>query len=182
MRIVNTRELPCPQQQAWAALNDEAELQACIPGCESLVRGAPDQLQAVVAAALGPVRARFRAQLSLQDLVPPQSYRVVFDGQGGVAGFGKGTAQVRLEAIDAARCRLSYEIEVQIGGKLAQIGSRVVDAAAQKIIGEFFERFEARLQPPQVPSALLADEATPPPGWWQRLRAWLALRRSAASS
>ena len=179
MRIENTRELPCSQQQAWDALNSEAVLQACIPGCESLVRSEPDRLQVMVMAALGPVRARFKAQLQLLDLNAPNSYRVVFDGQGGVAGFGKGAAVVRLTSIDATHCSMSYEVDVQIGGKLAQIGSRVVDAAAQKIIGEFFERFEAQLQPAAASEQALERPA--PQSLWQRLLAWLLRRRIAST-
>ncbi len=181
MRIENTRELPCSQQHAWDALNSDAVLQACIPGCESLTRSTPNQMQVMVMAALGPVRARFKAQLELQDLTSPHSYRVVFDGQGGVAGFGKGAALVKLAPIDAARCTMSYEVDVQIGGKLAQIGSRVVDAAAQKIIGEFFERFEAQLQPVAAPDPS-TEVATAPAqrGWWERLLRWLMRRRATA--
>ena len=130
-------------------------------------------------AALGPVRARFKAQLQLQDLTPPQSYRVVFDGQGGVAGFGKGVALVSLAAIDAAHCSMRYEVDVQIGGKLAQIGSRVVDAAAQKIIGEFFERFEAQLLPPVASLPPIELTVLRSPTLWQRLLAWLRGGRTA---
>ncbi|MEJ6003999.1 carbon monoxide dehydrogenase subunit G [Paucibacter sp. AS339] len=176
MKIENQRELPCSQAQAWAALNDDAVLQACIPGCESLQRSAEDQLQLVVMAAVGPVRARFKATLQMQDVVAPQSYAVQFEGQGGVAGFGKGRAAVSLEALSAQSCRLSYSADVQIGGKLAQIGSRVVDAAAQKIIGEFFQRFETQLSVAPVPAPAEPSPAPQPEpglGWLARLRAWL---------
>jgi len=105
-----------------------------------------EQLQVVVMAAVGPVRARFKGQLTMEDVQAPQSYAMRFEGQGGVAGFGKGRAEVKLTPLDENRCMLDYCAEVQIGGKLAQIGSRVVDAAANKIIGDFFARFEAELQ------------------------------------
>jgi carbon monoxide dehydrogenase subunit G len=185
MRIENQRELPCGQTQAWLALNDIEVLQDCIPGCESLLRLGDDEMQMVVMAAVGPVRARFTGKLSLQDVQPPASYALVFQGQGGVAGFGKGRALVRLETL-GERCRLHYSADLQIGGKLAQIGSRVVEGAAQKLIGDFFARFEARVQAPNLAQGPTADAAAQPPsaaqrppakGWqrlWNRLRAWLA--------
>ncbi|MEL4179262.1 CoxG family protein [Roseateles sp. PN1] len=213
MRIENQRELPCSQALAWAALNDDAMLQACIPGCESLQRvsvsegegngeGAglvqTEQLQVVVMAAVGPVRARFKGQLTMEDVQAPQSYAMRFEGQGGVAGFGKGRAEVKLTPLDGNRCMLDYCAEVQIGGKLAQIGSRVVDAAANKIIGDFFARFEAELQLRQqaqqvqpaesaVPASAAAAEpaagvaalapmvaaAAAPLPWTARLSLWL---------
>lgn len=187
MLIKNERLLPCSQAQAWAALNDEAVLQACIPGCESLQRLAPEQLEAVVAAALGPVRARFKAKLGLQDIRPPQGYSLVFEGQAGAAGFSKGTARIELlsEGEGESQTLLRYEAQVQIGGKLAQIGSRVIEAAAQKIIGEFFARLEAQLAPAQAP----AEAAAQPPaaaagGWLARLLGWLRalLGRSQGSA
>jgi len=172
MKIASQRELPCSQATAWAALNDEAMLQACIPGCESLTR-AGEQLQVVVMAAVGPVRARFKGQLQMQDVVAPESYAMRFEGQGGVAGFGKGLAQVKLSAIGEQRCLLDYSADVQIGGKLAQIGSRVVDAAAQKIIGDFFARFEQALQAQAANSLPVPTPAVASPGWLARLRLWL---------
>ncbi|WIT14357.1 carbon monoxide dehydrogenase subunit G [Paucibacter sediminis] len=175
MKIENQRELPCSQAEAWAALNDEAMLQACIPGCESLTREG-EQLQLLVMAAVGPVRARFKGQLQMQDVVAPVSYAMRFEGQGGVAGFGKGLAQVRLSVIDEQRCLLHYSADVQIGGKLAQIGSRVVDAAAQKIIGDFFARLEQALQARQPQLPLLPAPAAPPAGLLARLWAWLRVR------
>lgn len=174
MKIESQRELPCGQAQAWAALNDDAVLQSCIPGCESLERTGPDQLSVVVMAAVGPVRARFKAQLQMLEVEAPNRYTVQFDGQGGVAGFGKGRAAVSLSSVAENRCLLSYSADVQIGGKLAQIGSRVVDGAAQKIIGEFFARFEQAVAAPAAEDSALAPSASPAPqtGWLARLGAW----------
>jgi hypothetical protein len=129
MLIQNEKLLPCGQAEAWAALNDDVLLQACIPGCESLARTAPDRLEAVVAAALGPVRARFTGKLGFADIEAPHGYSLSFEGQAGPAGFSKGTAQVRLTPQGPQQTLLAYEAQVQIGGKLAQIGSRVIDAA-----------------------------------------------------
>ena len=173
MLIQNEQLLPCGQAEAWAALNDEALLQACIPGCESLTRTAPDKLEAVVAAALGPVRARFTGKLSFSEIEAPSGYRLSFEGQAGPAGFSKGTAQVALQAQGPQQTLLRYEAQVQIGGKLAQIGSRVIDAAAQKIIGEFFTRFEAELARRAAPAAAPQATALPRPSWWRRLLGWL---------
>lgn len=174
MLIKNEKLLPCGQAAAWAALNDDAVLQASIPGCESLTRTASDKLEAVVAAALGPVRARFTGKLSFAEIEAPDGYSLVFEGQAGPAGFSKGTAKVRLTPQGSQQTLLAYEAQVQIGGKLAQIGSRVIDAAAQKIIGEFFTRFEAQLAPLPTEPAIAAVAATAPPalGWWARLLAW----------
>ncbi|RQO62481.1 carbon monoxide dehydrogenase [Paucibacter sp. KBW04] len=176
MKIESQRELPCSQAQAWAALNDDAVLQSCIPGCESLERTGPDQLSVVVMAAVGPVRARFKAQLQMLDVEVPNRYTVQFDGQGGVAGFGKGRAAVSLASLAEDRCLLSYGADVQIGGKLAQIGSRVVDGAAQKIIGEFFGRFEQAVAAPVAAEPVLetasASAAPQSRSWLTRLLAW----------
>lgn len=175
MQLNNERTLPVGQAAAWAALNDDATLQASIPGCESLTRSAPDTLDALVTLAIGPVRARFKGRLTLQDIAAPHGYAMAFEGQGGAAGFSKGTARVRLTAIDAHSTRLHYEAQVQIGGKLAQLGSRVIDGASQKVIGEFFERFEAQLTaqaaPQPAPAAAPAIPSALP--WWRVLwRRW----------
>lgn len=188
MQLNNERILPVAQPTAWAALNDDAMLQASIPGCESLTRSAPDTLDAVVTLSVGPVRARFKGRLTLQDIDAPNGYSMAFEGQGGAAGFSKGTARVRLTPIDAHSTRLSYEAQVQIGGKLAQLGSRVIDGASQKVIGEFFTRFEAQLVAASQP-ATPADAAAPTTeavvaqSWWRTLlRRWLGFlkgRRAA---
>nr|WP_316642078.1 carbon monoxide dehydrogenase subunit G [uncultured Roseateles sp.] len=169
MKIENQRELPCSQAQAWAALNDDAVLQACIPGCESLTRTAPDRLEAVVIAAIGPVRARFTGKLALSEINAPTGYKLSFEGQGGAAGFSKGTAEVRLSPVSERCTQLHYEATMQIGGKLAQIGSRIVDAAAQKIIQEFFTRFEAQLTTAPEPAATAAPIQS---SWWTALGNW----------
>ncbi|TDP72553.1 CoxG family protein [Roseateles toxinivorans] len=172
MKIENQRELPCSQAQAWAALNDDAVLQACIPGCESLTRTAPDRLEAVVIAAVGPVRARFTGKLALSEINAPTGYKLSFEGQGGAAGFSKGTAEVRLSPVSARSTQLHYEATMQIGGKLAQIGSRIVDAAAQKIIQEFFTRFEAQLTTApaaEAPAPVSISRWAQLCNWWRSL-------------
>jgi carbon monoxide dehydrogenase subunit G len=161
MKMTGDRLLPVPPRQAWDALNDPLMLKDCIPGCESVTMTEPQRYELVMAAKIGPVSARFKGRLTQSDVVEPHSYSIQFDGQGGAAGFGKGTATVRLAEAEGGT-RLDYDVSAQIGGKLAQIGSRLVDAAARKIAEEFFGNFEARLREraaPAVPSAADAADA-----------------------
>jgi carbon monoxide dehydrogenase subunit G len=167
MKMTGERLLPVPPQQAWDALNDPAMLKDCIPGCESVTLTEPQRYELVMAAKIGPVSARFRGRLTQSDVVEPRSYSIQFDGQGGAAGFGKGTAAVRLAEAEGGT-RLDYDVSAQIGGKLAQIGSRLVDAAARKIAEEFFGNFEERLRERAAGSAPTGAAALPgepsPPG------------------
>jgi carbon monoxide dehydrogenase subunit G len=145
MKMTGERLLPVTPRQAWDALNDPAMLKDCIPGCESVTMTEPRHYELVMAAKVGPVSARFKGRLTQSDVVEPESYTIQFDGQGGAAGFGKGTAAVRLSPAEGGT-KLDYDVSAQIGGKLAQIGSRLVDAAARKIAEEFFGNFEAKLR------------------------------------
>lgn len=174
MELSNQQTLPVSQAQAWEALNDTSLLQAAIPGCESITPTGDNQLEVLVTAAVGPVKAKFKGRLQLRDLNPPHSYTLQFDGQGGAAGHGKGTAQIRLEPSGPNQTVLHYTAKASVGGKLAQVGSRLVDMAAQKMAGDFFERFQAALierygaaQAAQVPTAVPAG------GLWARLVSWL---------
>ncbi|MFP3891118.1 carbon monoxide dehydrogenase subunit G [uncultured Ralstonia sp.] len=148
MELTQTHLLPVPLQTAWDALNDPAVLQRCIPGCESITAAGDNAYDVAMTAAVGPVKARFKGRMELTDIVPPTSYRLNFDGQGGAAGFGKGTAQVQLAPEGPTVTRLSYTAHAQVGGKLAQIGSRLVDGAARKLADEFFQRFAAEFGAP----------------------------------
>lgn len=150
MELTQTHLLPVPLQTAWDALNDPAVLQRCIPGCESITAaeaGANPAYDIAMTAAVGPVKARFKGRMELADVAPPRSYTLHFDGQGGAAGFGKGSAQVQLTPEGPTVTRLSYTATAQVGGKLAQIGSRLVDGAARKLADEFFQRFAAEFGP-----------------------------------
>ncbi|MBW0172390.1 MAG: CoxG family protein [Hydrogenophaga sp.] len=184
MQIANQQTLSVSQQQAWDALNHIDVLQKAIPGCESLVETAPQQYEVHILAAVGPVKAKFKGKLRLSDLQPPASYRIDFEGQGGAAGHGKGNASVRLEPTSANTCVLHYEATATVGGKIAQIGQRLVDMAAQKMAGEFFQNFNAALEQlypapvaasPESPASS-APTPSPPrqPGWWNALRRWFA--------
>jgi carbon monoxide dehydrogenase subunit G len=145
MELQGERLIPASVDATWAALNDPAVLKACIAGCESLERSGEDAYTAVVAVKIGPVSARFKGNLKMSNVQAPNSYTINFDGQGGVAGFGKGSADVALKP-EGAQTRLAYVARAQVGGKLAQIGSRLIDAAAAKIAEDFFKAFEAHLQ------------------------------------
>jgi carbon monoxide dehydrogenase subunit G len=144
MELTETHTLPVPQQQTWDALNDTQILRACIPGCESIDPDGENAYLVALSAAVGPVKARFKGRMQLTDIDAPNTYTIVFEGQGGAAGFAKGNARVNLEADGDAATKLSYTANAQVGGKLAQIGSRLVDGAARKIAGEFFKRFGAQ--------------------------------------
>ena len=146
MELNGQRIIPATIDATWAALNDAETLKACIAGCESLERVGVGGFVAVVAMKIGPVSARFKGNLELTNVQPPTSYTINFDGSGGVAGFGKGSADVALAAVDASTTRLSYRARATVGGKMAQIGSRLIDATAAKITDDFFKAFAAQLQ------------------------------------
>jgi uncharacterized protein len=160
MELNNQQTLPVGQAEAWAALNDTGLLQACIPGCESITPSGENVYDVAIMAAVGPVKARFKGKLKLADMQAPKSYTLQFEAQGGPAGHGKGTAKVELTPVDAAQTLLSYAVQASVGGKVAQIGSRLVDMAAQKMANEFFDNFTAQLAA-RHPAAAPAPEPTP---------------------
>jgi carbon monoxide dehydrogenase subunit G len=148
--MTNTRVVPAPPARVWAALNDPEALKASIPGCESLERVSDDEWRAVMAAKVGPVSARFSGTMRMQDIMPPTGYTLKFEGQGGAAGFANGEAKVSLAPAEGESTALTYVVKAQVGGKLAQIGSRLIDGAAAKIADDFFARFSERLAPAAV--------------------------------
>ncbi|MDE1951540.1 MAG: carbon monoxide dehydrogenase subunit G [Betaproteobacteria bacterium] len=147
MDLQGNRPLTVTRQQAWDALNDAAILQQCIPGCEQLIATDPTHYDTTLALRIGPVAAKFKGRLELRDIQPPDSYTIAFDGQGGAAGFGKGEAQVRLaDRDDGGGCVLQYTVHATVGGKIAQIGQRLIDGAARSIAEDFFKRFDQQMQ------------------------------------
>jgi carbon monoxide dehydrogenase subunit G len=144
MEMTGEQLIPAPQQAVWDALNDPQMLKACVPGCESIEPAGENVYQVLMVARVGPVSAKFKGKLTLSDIRPPQSYSLAFEGQGGAAGFAKGGAQVRLSP-QGDQTKLSYDVKASVGGKLAQIGSRLVDAAAKKIADEFFRNFNEKV-------------------------------------
>jgi carbon monoxide dehydrogenase subunit G len=157
MELSNTQALPVSQAIAWAALNDTSLLQQAIPGCEGITEIGENEYEVIVVAAIGPVKAKFKGKLELNDIAPPTSYTLAFEGQGGAAGHGKGKADVRLEATGENETTLHYTAHATVGGKIAQIGSRLIDMAAQKMAREFFEKFTAVLIERQAPPPAEAD-------------------------
>jgi carbon monoxide dehydrogenase subunit G len=182
MELQGERLIAATVEQTWASLNDPQVLKACIAGCESLERSGPDAMTALVALKVGPVSARFKGNVSMTNIDAPNGYTINFDGQGGVAGFGKGSADVALTAEGVQATRLKYSARATVGGKIAQIGSRLVDATAAKLAEDFFKAFEAHLQPAgessvtdategavvAVPAAPLkpADDSSVAKLWW----------------
>jgi carbon monoxide dehydrogenase subunit G len=150
MELTGEQLIPAPRETVWQALNDPEVLQASIPGCESLNRTADNAFEAKVKAKVGPVSASFTGAVTLSNIDPPKSYTISGEGKGGVAGFAKGGADVRLEEAEGGQTRLLYDVKAQVGGKLAQIGSRLIEGTAKKLAGEFFERFAQLVGNPAV--------------------------------
>jgi uncharacterized protein len=170
MDMTGEYRIPAPRQKVWLALNDPEVLRAAIPGCESIEKLSDTEMTARVSARVGPVAAKFAGKVTLSDLDPPNGYRISGEGTGGAAGFAKGGATVKLADDGAGGTVLSYQVEAQVGGKLAQIGSRLIDGVARKMADDFFGRFSAAVAAPQpaaateaaIPAAVTADNATRP--------------------
>lgn len=151
-----SRQLAITQQQAWEALNDPAVLKACIPGCEKVEPTGENQYAIGVALKIGPVSAKFAGKIVLSEIVPPTSYTINFEGQGGAAGFGKGNSAVLLKPNDAG-CELTYTVHASVGGKIAQLGQRLIDGVAKSMAEDFFKRFDDAMQTAH-PAAYAAKE------------------------
>jgi carbon monoxide dehydrogenase subunit G len=159
MEMLGSRRLGVTQQQAWDALNDPETLKRCIPGCDKFELIGDNQYSVALAVKIGPVSAKFSGKVSLSEIAPPDSYRLAFEGQGGMAGFAKGASSVSLKPLvdvsDGAGegagegiggCELNYTVQAQVGGKIAQLGQRLIDGAAKSTADDFFKRFEADMQ------------------------------------
>ena len=181
MEISGEQRIPLAQQQVWQALNNPDILKACIAGCESIERVSDNEYKVAMIATVGPVKAKFTGKLLLSDLNPPHSYSLAFEGSGGAAGFGKGGAQVTLAPVEGATL-LSYKATASVGGKLAQIGSRLIDGVARKMADDFFARFNSTVAP-AAGSAPGKSDVTPAagghraavPGWLWVVGAILAV-------
>lgn len=161
MEMQGSRHLAISQQQAWDALNDPEVLQKCIPGCEKVEATGENQYAMVMAVRIGPVSARFNGKIMLADVRPPNSYTLNFEGQGGAAGFGKGSAKVALAPpTEGGGCELTYQATAQVGGKIAQVGQRLVDGVAKSMAEDFFKRFDEEMQR-RHPEAAEAEAAGP---------------------
>jgi carbon monoxide dehydrogenase subunit G len=137
--------LPADRTTVWAALNDPDVLRRCIPGCQELEKAGDTEFRATVRAAVGPVKATFKGRVALSEIDPPNGYTISGEGQGGVAGFAKGGAKVRLSDADGGGTLMAYDVEAQVGGKLAQLGGRLINGVAKKYADEFFANFAKEL-------------------------------------
>jgi uncharacterized protein len=159
MDMTGERRIPAPRQTVWEALNNPDVLKISIPGCESLEKLEGDQMRATAGVKVGPMSAKFTGKVLLTDIDPPNGYRISGEGQGGPAGFAKGGANVALQD-DGAGTLLTYQVNAQIGGKLAQLGARLIDATAKQMADQFFDRFSAQVQA-MSPNAATPNAATP---------------------
>ena len=157
MDMQGNRALSVTQQQAWEALNDPETLKLSLRGCDKFELVGDNQYAVTMAVKVGPVSAKFNGKVTLSDIRPPGSYKLAFEGQGGVAGHGKGASAVTLTP-QATGCELAYTVQAQVGGKIAQLGQRLIDGAAKSMADDFFKRFDAEMQrrhgpPPVAPDA-----------------------------
>ena len=161
MEIKGEYRIAASREKVFAALNDAAILQACIPGCESLEKTSDTEMKAKVRMRIGPVSASFTGKVTLSDLDPPNGYKISGEGQGGAAGFAKGGAVVTLKE-DGADTILNYNVDAQVGGKIAQVGARLIDGTARKLADEFFSKFAAMVGTPPPSEATAAVAAAAP--------------------
>ena len=169
MQMSSEREIAAPVKDVWDALLNAEVLKACVPGCQEMSGSAEEGFEATVVQKVGPVKATFKGQVTFTDMVENESLTLTGEGKGGPAGFAKGGANVRLEP-SGEGTKLSYDVEAKVGGKLAQLGSRIIDGFAKKMADQFFDRFQTAVEGP-------AEEAEAPEGaegvkkgWFKRLR------------
>lgn len=146
MKLSGSQTIPASRAVVWAGLNDPSILQQCIPGCEGIESTGPNSFSAKVVAKIGPVRASFTGAVTLSDIVAPVSYRISGQGQGGLAGFASGGASIKLTELSASETLMEYDVDAQIGGKMAMLGSRLIDSTAQSLAGQFFDKFAALMK------------------------------------
>ena len=177
MDMQASRQLSVTQQQAWDALNDPEVLKTCIPGCDKVEASGDNQYAIGMALKIGPVSAKFAGKITLSEIVAPSSYTISFEGQGGPAGHGKGNARVLLTP-NAAGCELAYTVHAQVGGKVAQLGQRLIDGAAKGMAEDFFKRFDEEMQrrfpPPAAAEALAPAALAPAPNPKTPVWVWVA--------
>ena len=168
MELRGERLLAADRATAWAALNDTAMLKDCVPGCENITASGENQFDIAMTAAVGPVKARFKGRLALVDIDEPNAYTMKFEVSGGPTGFARGEARVTLAEVSPTQTKLTYLANAHVGGKLAQVGSRLIDAAAKKLADEFFSAFNARVAP------AAAEAAAPKPAAGVPIWVWIA--------
>jgi hypothetical protein len=166
MEMSSERQIAAPPETVWQALLDPEVLQACIPGCTELTGSPEEGFQAVVTQKVGPVKATFKGQVTMDEMVPPESLTLSGEGKGGPAGFAKGGAKVRLTENEGGTL-LSYDVEAKVGGKLAQLGSRIIDGFAKKMADQFFDNFKTAVEGP-------AEEVDPDAPVEEKKQGWLS--------
>jgi carbon monoxide dehydrogenase subunit G len=183
MDMSGERHLAASRTVVWAALNDPEILRQCIPGCESLEKQSATEMTARVKLQIGPVRATFNGKVKLSDLDPPNSYRIAGEGNGGVAGYAKGGANVALSD-EPGGTLMRYDVKADVGGKLAQLGGRLIDSTSKKLADDFFEKFSTlvvdlrRPRPPRTAASAAEPSASKKPGWFKR---WFGKQRNGAA-
>lgn len=151
MDMTGERRIPAPRHMVWEALNDPEVLRTCIPGCERLEATTPEDMDATAAVRIGPIAARFSGKVHLSDIDEPNGYTITGEGQGGVAGFAKGGAKVHLSDLEFGETELRYEVQAQVGGKIAQLGARLIDSTAKSLADKFFDNLTEELTRRQGP-------------------------------
>ena len=174
MHMSETRTIAAPRDVVWAAILDRAVLAASVPGCTAMEGDAETGFQATVTQKVGPVKATFKGQVTLEDQDPPSTVRLVGEGKGGAAGFAKGSAVVRLADAEDGATALSYEVDAKVGGKLAQLGSRVIDGFARRMADQFFDNLQAAVEAPpaeaDAPEEIETQDGAPAKkGWFRRM-------------
>jgi carbon monoxide dehydrogenase subunit G len=170
MDMNDSQRIEAPRNVVWAALNDPEVLKQCIPGCESIEKLSDTQMEAASTLRIGPIKASFKGKVTFSDIDPPNGYTISGEGSGGMAGHAKGGARVTLVA-DGAATILNYEVKAEVGGKIAQLGGRLIDATSKKLAGEFFEKFGAIVVASHAPEAEVVAPAKT--GWLAALLSWL---------
>jgi carbon monoxide dehydrogenase subunit G len=161
MDMSGERRISAPRQRVWDALNDPEMLRASIPGCETVTRTAEDAFEAKVSLKIGPMAAKFGGKVKLENINPPASYTITGEGNGGAMGFAKGGADVALEELGPDETLLKYTVKAQVGGKMAQLGARLIDSTAKQMSDQFFDRFAAAVAPPPAPEPEAVVAAAP---------------------
>ena len=184
MDMTGEFRIPAPRQRVWEGLNDPEVLKSSIPGCQSIEKVSDTEFTAKVVAQVGPVKANFSGKVTLSDLDPPQSYTIAGEGSGGVAGFARGSALVRLAEEESATL-LRYEVKADVGGRLAQLGGRLIDATARKLAEQFFEKFTELVGPAPASTPERGTAPGKKQGFFRRWLSrmpWFARRRKSPTS
>lgn len=173
MELTGEQLIALPRDIVWKALNDPSVLSQCVPGCESFDLTGDNQYKVVMQVAVGPIRSKFTGKLLLSDIIAPDSYKISFDGSGGVAGSGKGHAAVKLESL-GKQTKLTYSVHAQVGGRLAQVGARLIDGVAKRMADIFFEKFKEKVISSEGQNHIV-EQSSSAPSPRPSLSGWLGL-------